>query len=225
MKNKIYNILTKPYIVVLTMIIAPLFSILDRNFGYFFGLGVALLILWGSGYDWSRFGYGERIHKKMVLKNALIAIVLVVVFFTLSAVLQLYFEKVDLSSLDDLRNNFVSYLITLILVWIFAAFGEEFLFRSYYMRQLAVLFGNTNKAWFFSAVIVGVYFGVSHNYQGTAGMIGAGLWHFCVSMIFRHKRNNLVSTVLIHGFYDTIGLTLLYFSKERIIADWIQQFF
>jgi len=225
MKNKIYTILTKPYIVVLTMAIAPLFSVIDRNFAYFFGLGVALLILWGSGYDWSRFGYAERIHKKMILKNVLIAILLVLVFYTVSALLQLYFGKVDISSLDDLRNNFVGYLITLVIVWIFAAFGEELLFRSYYMRQLAILFGNTNKAWFFAAVIVAIYFGVSHSYQGTSGMIGAGLWHFCVSMIFRLKKNNLASTVLIHGFYDTIGLTLLFFSKERILADWIQQLF
>ena len=32
--------------------------------------------------------------------------------------------------------------------------GEEFLFSGYYMKQLAELIGNTDRAWFISAIIL-----------------------------------------------------------------------
>ena len=44
------------------MIIAPILSIADRNFGYFFGLFVALFLLWQSGWNWAKFGFGKRIN-------------------------------------------------------------------------------------------------------------------------------------------------------------------
>lgn len=53
--------------VVFTMLIAPLFGFIDRNFVFFFGLAIAFLILWGSNFDWSKFGIGKPITKRTVL--------------------------------------------------------------------------------------------------------------------------------------------------------------
>ncbi|MDY8135965.1 CPBP family intramembrane glutamic endopeptidase [Aquimarina sp. 2201CG5-10] len=223
MKNKIYTALTKKYIVILTMLLTPLFGFIDRNFVFFSALTVAFFILWSSNFQWSYFGFEKKITVKTVIRSFIIAILLFFVFYTIEAFLEIYFGKIDISSLDDLRGNIVGYIVTMIIVWVFAAFGEEFLFRGFYMKRLAVLFGDSNKAWLFSAVIISIYFGISHMYQGPAGVIGVTLWHFCVSMIFYKDRKNLISAVLIHGFYDAIGLTLLYFSKERIIYDFITQ--
>ncbi|MBV1923960.1 MAG: CPBP family intramembrane metalloprotease [Flavobacteriaceae bacterium] len=226
MKTKIYNYLTKPYIVVLTMLIAPLFGFIDRNFVFFFGLGVAFLILWGSSFDWSRFGIGKKITKKTVLKSVLLTLIFLVGFyFIIDPILQLYLGDFDLSSLEDIRGNFMGYFILMVVMWVFAAFGEEFLFRGYYMKALAELLGNSNKAWLFSAFITSVYFGVSHGYQGIVGIVGGFLWSFFISMIFNKNRNNLLLLVLIHGLFDTVGITLLYLNKDHIISDWVQQMF
>lgn len=225
MKEKIYAILTKKYVVVLTMILTPLLGFIDRNFVFFSALAVALLILWSGNYKWSHFGFGEKLTKKVALKNFIIAFLLVLVFYTIEAFLEIQFGKIDISSLDDVRGDIISYVITLIIVWIFAAFGEEFLFRGYYMKQLVVLFGGNRRAWLLAAVIISLYFGISHSYQGIAGVIGIVLWHFCVSLIFYKNKGSLLSTILIHGFYDTIGLTLLFFNKERIIYDLVLQLF
>ena len=62
MKNNLYKFLSKPYIVIVVMIIAPILSIADRNFGYFFGLFVALFLLWQSGWNWAKFGFGKKIN-------------------------------------------------------------------------------------------------------------------------------------------------------------------
>lgn len=226
MKTKIYNYLTKPYIVVLTMLIAPIFGFIDRNFVFFFGLGVAFLILWSSNFEWSKFGIGQKINRKTVLKSLLITLAFFIGFsVVIDPILQHYFGNFDLSSVEDIRGNLGGYIAIMIIMWVFAAFGEEFLFRGYYMKALAELLGSANKSWLLSAIITSVYFGISHAYQGTVGMISVFLWSLIISLIFNKNRNNLLLLVLIHGFSDTIGLTLLYLNKDSLISEWIQQLF
>jgi len=226
MKTKIYNYLTKPYIVVLTMLIAPIFGFIDRNFVFFFGLGVAFLILWSSNFEWSKFGIGQKINRKTVLKSLLITLAFFIGFsVVIDPILQHYFGNFDLSSVEDIRGNLGGYIAIMIIMWVFAAFGEEFLFRGYYMKALAELLGSSNKSWLLSAIITSVYFGISHAYQGTVGMISVFLWSLIISLIFNKNRNNLLLLVLIHGSSDTIGLTLLYLNKDSLISEWIQQLF
>ena len=226
MKTKIYNYLTKPYIVVLTMLIAPVFGFIDRNFVFFFGLGIAFLILWGSNYEWSKFGIGQKITRNTVLKSSLITLVFFIGFsIVIDPILQYYLGNFDLSSVEDIRGNLAGYIAIMIVMWVFAAFGEEFLFRGYYMKGLAELLGNSNKSWLLSAIITSVYFGISHAYQGLVGVISVFLWSLCLSLIFNKNRNNLLLLVLIHGFSDTIGLTLIYLNKDSLISEWIQQLF
>lgn len=224
MKTKIYNFLIKPYIVVLTMLIAPFFGFIDRNFVYFFGLGIALLILWGSHFEWSRFGIGKKIDKKTILKSLLISLLLFLGFnVILDPILEMYLGKFDLSSLEDVRGNLEGYIALMLIMWIFAAFGEEFLFRGYYMKALAEVFGNNNTSWLTAAIITSAYFGISHGYQGVTGAVSAFLWAFCIALIFNKNKNNLLLLVLVHGIYDTVGITLLYLNKDHIISEWVQR--
>lgn len=226
MKTKIFNFLTKPYMVVLTMLVAPVFGFIDRNFVFFFGLGVALLILWSSNFEWSRFGIEKRISKKMIMTSIVLALAFFLLFsLVIDPVLQSLFGAYDLSSLEDVRDNLGGYIALMMIMWVFAAFGEEFLFRGYFMKALAELFGNDNTAWRVSAIITSLYFGISHAYQGTIGVVSVFLWSLCMSTIFFKKRNKLLLLVFVHGFYDSIGITLLYFNKDQIIAEWVQGMF
>jgi len=226
MKTKIYNYLNKPYAVVLIMLIAPIFGFIDRTFVFFFGLGVTFLILQGSKFDWARFGIGRRITGKTVLKSLIITLVLFIVFsIFIDPILQTWLGEYDLSSIEDIRRNLVGYTVLMVIMWVFAAFGEEFLFRGYYMKSLAELLGNNNKAWLLSALITSLYFGVSHAYQGFIGVVSVFLWSFSISLIFNKSRNNLLLLVLIHGFYDSIGITLIFLNKDNVISEWVQQLF
>lgn len=226
MKTKLYNFLNKPYAVVLIMLIAPLFGFIDRNLSFFFGLGVAFLILWRSNFDWSRFGIGQKITRKTIIKSLIISIVLFIVFsFIIDPLLIKLFGDFDLSSINDIRGNLLGFIILMVIVWVFAAFGEEILFRGYYMKALAELFGNNNKAWVFSAFITSLYFGISHAYQGITGVVSVFLWSFVISLIFNKNRNNLLLLVLIHGIEDTIGITLIFLNKDHLITEWVQQLF
>ena len=223
MKQKIATILNKKYAVVCTLLLTPILGLIDRNMVFFAALGVAFATLWSNHYHSKDFGLAKKLTKKTVISSSMISVLLLLVFYTLEAFLEIYFGKIDISSLEDVRGDFVSYIITLLIVWIFAAFGEEFLFRGYYMKRLSILFGGTKKAWLLSAILISIYFGISHSYQGIAGVIGVVLWHFCISLLFYKNKENLWAPILIHGIYDTIGLTLLFFSKERFIYDWVTQ--
>ena len=226
MKSKIYQHLTKPYTVVWTMIIGVLLSILiDRNFNFFTGLTVALLILWSGKFNWSSFGFAKRLTLATVFKSLGITVLLAIGFYIFEGVLEIFFGRIDISSFDNVRGNISEYISLMILVWVFAAIGEEFIYRGYYMKQLANLFGASNKAWLISAIIISIYFGTSHAYQGISGIIAVTLWHFCISLIFFKNKNNLFSPILIHGFYDTIGVTLIYYNQERFVTEWILQVF
>jgi membrane protease YdiL (CAAX protease family) len=220
MKNKIYRFLSKSYIVIIVMIIAPILSIADRNFGYFFGLFVALFLLWGSGWDWAKFGFGQKINLRTILRGLLLALaIFFIIDICIQPFLEIYFGKIDLSSIEEIRGNFASFFILFLIMWVFAAFGEEFLFSGYYMKHFAELFGDSNKAWLTSAIVLSVYFGISHNYQGTSGMIAVGLSSTIFFFTFYKNRKNLALLVFAHGFYDTIGLSLIYLEKDRIFYD------
>ena len=226
MKTKLYSFLNKPFAVILIMLIAPLFGFIDRNFTFFFGLGIVFLILKGSKYDWGRFGFGQKITGKTVIKSIVLATIIFAVFtFLIDPLLIKWLGEYDLSSIDDIRGNLLGYIILMLIVWIFAAFGEEILFRGYYMKALAELLGNNKTAWVFSAFIVSLYFGISHAYQGLIGVVSVFLWSFVISLIFSKNKNNLLLLVLIHGIYDTIGVTLIYLNKDHIITEWVQQLF
>ena len=222
MREKIYAFLTKPYMPILVIVLATLLAQLDRNYGYFFGIGVVLLILWGGRWQWADFGFATRLNAKTIL----LALFWTVVFFALDTCIQPIIEqnfgKADLSSIDSVRGDFLNYFILMLIVWVFAAFGEELLFRGYYMKRLAELLGNSNVAWVVAAIIMSIYFGVSHSYQGASGMIAVGISGFCMALLFVTNRKNLALVVLVHGFLDTIGLTLIYLNKDQAFGEWVQ---
>ena len=207
--------------VIIVMIIAPLLSLADRNYGYFFGLFIALYLLWKSGWNWAKFGFGQKISLSTILKGLLLAIIIfVIIDICIQPFLEIHYGEIDLSSVDDIRGDFANFFILFLIMWVFAAFGEEFLFSGYYMKHLAEFMGNTNKTWLISVFILSIYFGISHNYQGTSGIIAVGLSSLIFHYAFYKNRTNLALLVFAHGFYDTIGLTLIYINKDRIFYDW-----
>jgi len=220
MKNTLYYYLNKPYAVVIVMVLAPFLSLIDRNFSYFFGLFIALFLLWADGFNWQRFGFGTRLNLKTIVHALLLAIaIFVIIDIFIQPFLEIYFGRIDLSSVDDIRGDVASFVILMIIMWVFAAFGEEFLFCGYYQKHLAELLGNTDKSWLISALVLSLYFGVSHGYQGLAGIIAVGLASTIFFIGFSFNRQNLLLLVFAHGFYDTIGLTLIHLDKDSTFYD------
>ena len=222
-KTKLFNYLTKPYSVVVVILIATLLSLEDRNLGYFFGLGITLFLIWQKKWDWSFAGIGQKINVKTIINSVWISILFFFVTGLLDTILQYYLGAHDLSSLDDIRGDPGSYLGMMVIMWAFAAFGEELLFHGYYMQRFAKLFGDSKKAWILSGILIAIYFGISHGYQGLSGIIGVGIGSLFFAALYYKNRSNLLLLVLIHGIYDSIWITLIYLNKDNLVNEWFQQ--
>ena len=223
MRAKIYTFLTNRIVIVLIILSSTLLTYFTGGLGYFFGLIMALLVLWGSKFNWLTFGIGKIDLMKTILTAILLAVsIFLVVDLFVQPFIELYLGPIDLSNFDGIRGNVASYLIFILFMWVVAGFGEEFLYRGFFMKQLAKVLGNTDKSWFISAIIISILFGLAHLYQGISGVITTGLIGFLMSLVFYKNRQNLILAMLVHGFYDMIGITLIFLSKERVIIDWIQ---
>jgi membrane protease YdiL (CAAX protease family) len=119
-------------------------------------------------------------------------------------------QPVDLNQFASLRGNVSMLLLLLALVWTFAAFGEEFVYRGYLMNRVAELSGGGASAWAVSLAFVSVVFGVAHLYQGVSGILvntAAGLVY---GAVYLRAGRNLWAPIIAHGVYDTVGLAFIY---------------
>jgi len=223
MRGKIFNFLRKPVAVILSIVITATLISINGNIGYFFGLLIVLVFFWSSRFKGSEFGLNHPQWKPTILKAFLFSMLLfLLVDILIQPFIEIYIGAIDLSALDGIRGSFINYLVFILLMWVFAAFGEEFLYRGFFMRRLAIVLGDTNRTWLISAFLISIFFGMVHYYQGISGMITTGLIGLCLSLIYFKNRENLSLLILTHGIYDMIGITLVYFNKERVITDWIQ---
>ncbi|MEW6169565.1 MAG: CPBP family intramembrane glutamic endopeptidase [Pseudomonadota bacterium] len=54
-------------------------------------------------------------------------------------------------------------------------------------------------------------FGLSHLYQGLSGVFETGAIGLLLAVVFVASRRDLMLTMLVHGFVNTISLSLMYF--------------
>lgn len=225
LKNKVYNVLTKPYVVLLVMAVAPLLGFLDRNFSFFFGLGIVLAILWSSNFNWKLFGFAKKLTKKTILYSVLLTFAFLFFSEFVCLFVERYFGAPNYSSFDSIKHNPVSFIIILMVVWTLVAFGEEFLFKGYYFKWLAELLGNTTKAWLIAGLITSIYFGISHSYQGVSGVVSISIIALAKSYVYFKNKDNLWLLILMHGLYDTWGLTFLFLDKKSPITLFAESLF
>ncbi len=92
----------------------------------------------------------------------------------------------------------------LILSWLVGAVVEETVFRGFLIGYGARLFGE-HFIWPL-AVVSSAIFGISHLYQGLAGVLLTGTVGLILSSAYVLSRRNLALTMWAHGLIDTIGV-------------------
>ncbi|MBE9469294.1 MAG: CPBP family intramembrane metalloprotease [Bacteroidetes bacterium] len=221
-RDRIGMLFERPLFIILAIIIVVILTIFTGGLGYFFGITIALITFWAKRWDWNYFGLSKPNWGKSIIRGILYAIgIFLIVDVIIQPILENLLGEIDLQSFDGIKGNFINYIILSLFMWIVAGFGEEFLFRGYIVKRLAIIFGDTNYSWFMSVIITSIIFGLAHIYQGTSGVITTGIIGFIMGMIFFRHRKNLSIAMFTHGFYDMIGITLLYFGEERAITEFI----
>ncbi|AIZ43048.1 CPBP family intramembrane glutamic endopeptidase [Cellulophaga baltica] len=156
--------------------------------------------------------------EKFTLKNIFVLAPLVAlglfafyVFAVVPGVTKLTGVPIDYSSFKQLEGNLPSCLIALLVVWATAGFGEEIIFRGYFMRQFVKFFGESKVSIILNIVLFACFFGFMHSYQGITGQLVAGFVGSLLALIFYLRKYDLWFIIAVHGFFDTFALICIYF--------------
>lgn len=114
----------------------------------------------------------------------------------------------------EIAGDLPTALLYLLIVWTFAAFGEEIAYRGYLLRRAAELGGGGPAAWWIGVIVVAVLFGYGHFYKGPVGIIDSGIAGLVLGAAYLLSGRNLWTCVLAHGFIDTFGIIVLYFGWD-----------
>ncbi len=190
------------------------------NLSYFTNVLISIFIFIANyieyaGKPFSPLGFQRD---KFTVKNILvypplIALGLFVfyVFALVPGVTWLTGSPIDYSSFDELKGNLPACLVALVVVWASAGFGEEIIFRGYFMRQFVKFFGESKVSIALNIILLNCFFGFMHGYQGITGQLVAGTVGALLALIFYLRKYDLWFVIAVHGFFDTIALTCVYF--------------
>ncbi len=117
---------------------------------------------------------------------------------------------VDLSKFAVLHQNVTMLVVSLISVWVTAAFFEEIVYRGFLLDRLLTISGPGRISAVLMSLLQGVLFGLLHFYQGPLGVITTGLVGFVFGLFYVAQRRNLWALILVHGTIDTINVVQFY---------------
>lgn len=127
-------------------------------------------------------------------------------------------SKIDLSAFDSVRGNFPNYIMMVIAGWVVGGFIEEILYRGFLITRLAKLFKNENSGNSIAIILTSAIFAYTHIYQGWNGVIITGLFGILIGFIFIKNNKILWYTILIHGFVNLAGFTIIYLNLDKKIS-------
>ncbi|WP_242157227.1 CPBP family intramembrane glutamic endopeptidase [Aestuariivivens sediminis] len=118
---------------------------------------------------------------------------------------------IDYSSMRQLEGNLQVTIVWLLVVWATAGFGEEIIFRGYFMRQFFKFFGDSKISLAINILIFCSFFGYMHMQQGITGQLVAASMGAILSIIFYIRKYDLWFMIILHGFFNTLGILSFYF--------------
>lgn len=132
-------------------------------------------------------------------------------FVLVPGITKLTGAPIDYSSFDQLEGNLFACLIALPIMWLTAGFGEEIIFRGFFMRQFVKFFGESKVSIVLNIVLFACFFGFMHSQQGITGQLVTGSVGVLLALIFYLRRYDLWFVIAVHGIFDTIALVCIYF--------------
>jgi len=115
------------------------------------------------------------------------------------------------SGMNEIAGHWKIALQWLLLVWTFAAFGEEIGYRGYLVNRAADTGGRSKLASWAAVLVVSVLFGYGHYYKGPSGIIDSGMAGLILGATYLLSGRNLWACILAHGFIDTLGVIAVFF--------------
>jgi membrane protease YdiL (CAAX protease family) len=106
---------------------------------------------------------------------------------------------------EHIAHNPVEALQWLLLVWTFAAFGEEIGYRGYLTKRAADIGRGSRWSWF----------GFGHYYKGPAGILDSTVAGLILGATYLLSKRNLWATILAHGLIDTFAIVTVFLGLDN----------
>lgn len=178
------------------------------------GLAIVSMRLRTRGWNWSNLGFRRPGSWRLLLGIALAAAALRILLsdLVIEPLTATIWPAAKLpEGADEITGNPSMALMTLALVWSFAAFGEEISYRGFLLNRGGDALGGSPLAFWISAVLTAILFGYGHFYKGPAGVLDSGIAGLILAAAYILTGRNLWTCVFAHGFIDTFGVAALYF--------------
>jgi membrane protease YdiL (CAAX protease family) len=172
------------------------------------------------GETWRDLGFKRPRTLSSVALGGLIMIGVIVTALTVNIILEAVLPQFFGGSLNRTTpdvSTWTNYIILMVIVWTTAAFGEEMVFRGFFMTRIAEAFGKGVVGWTAALILPAAFFGFAHNYQGLAGMIITGSVGLVFGLWFLIARRNLVPLIIAHGILSSVGATVLFLSAQGVL--------
>ena len=187
------------------------FHVVPNEVPILFGLGLLSFRLRNGG--WSAMGLQRPASWPRIVQIAAAAAVLRITVgeFIIDPLTGRFWPPAaEAAEAEAITGNIGLALLGLLLVWTFAAFGEEIAYRGYLLARAADLGGGSTLALWGAMVLASILFGYGHYYKGPSGVVDSGVAGLVLGAAYLLSGRNLWASILAHGFIDTFAVTVTY---------------
>lgn len=180
-------------------------------------LVLGMLSIWIRNGGWSAIGLKRPASWARVVLIAVAAATLRIVLgeFVIDPLTSRFWPPaIAPSGVEEITGNLKYALLALLIVWVFAAFGEEFVYRGYLLTRAADVGRRSSAAYWIAMILVAMLFGCGHYYKGPAGIVDSGVAGVILGGAYLLSGRNLSASILAHGFINTVGVTMVYFGWD-----------
>ena len=110
----------------------------------------------------------------------------------------------------EIEGNNTQLIIYLVVAWTTAGFGEELIYRSFFLGQFVSVFENIKNKWVLSLIISSIIFGFLHFNNGIDAIIGTTVNGFIIGLVYLKTGRNIWAAYVTHAVANTAAFLIIY---------------
>lgn len=203
------------FITIIELVIAAVVILLDLLIPTIIILPMIFISLFIRREHIRSLGFKRPQSWARIISFSFIAVVFLQLFdvgFVMPIMNRLTGTTIDYSGFANLKGNLGQLAVLLFFSWTLAALGEEVVYRGYLQKLLTNCFGNKLPGVLLTVMISSLLFGLAHTEQGIIGVVVTTIDALFFSWLKIKFDNNLWAAILAHGFYNSIGVVVFFFT-------------